>query len=109
VLVAADDVVDQRVDVRAVVGALLLTELLLLDLGRREEHAPSSVGDGSWAIVARRFEMRQVASWDHPMELIERGARGVARGPRRSTRAHPAGPTRRELDVLAKLGRRLAL
>ena len=32
--------------------------------------------------------------------LRERGARGLARGPRRSTREHPAGLTRRELDVL---------
>ena len=54
VLVAADDVVEQGVDILALVGALLLTELLLLDLGRREEHAPSSVGGlGLGAIVAR--------------------------------------------------------
>jgi DNA-binding CsgD family transcriptional regulator len=32
--------------------------------------------------------------------LRERGARGLARGPRRATREHPAGLTRRELDVL---------
>jgi ATP/maltotriose-dependent transcriptional regulator MalT len=39
------------------------------------------------AIVARR--------------LHERGARGVARGPRRSTKANPANLTTRELEVLA--------
>jgi DNA-binding CsgD family transcriptional regulator/tetratricopeptide (TPR) repeat protein len=39
------------------------------------------------AIVARR--------------LRERGARGLPRGPRRSTRQSPAGLTQRELDVLA--------
>src|SRR5215210_511069 len=33
--------------------------------------------------------------------LRERGARGLSRGPRRATQAHPAGLTRRELDVLA--------
>jgi DNA-binding CsgD family transcriptional regulator len=32
--------------------------------------------------------------------LRERGARGVARGPRRATTAHPAGLTRREREVL---------
>jgi DNA-binding CsgD family transcriptional regulator len=32
--------------------------------------------------------------------LRERGARGLARGPRRATREHPAGLTRRELEVL---------
>jgi DNA-binding CsgD family transcriptional regulator/tetratricopeptide (TPR) repeat protein len=41
------------------------------------------------AIVARR--------------LRERGARGVPRGPRRQTRANPAGLTGRELEVLALL------
>jgi DNA-binding CsgD family transcriptional regulator/tetratricopeptide (TPR) repeat protein len=35
--------------------------------------------------------------------LRERGARGVARGPRAATREHPAGLTRRELDVLELL------
>jgi ATP/maltotriose-dependent transcriptional regulator MalT len=42
------------------------------------------------AIVARR--------------LRERGARGIARGPRAATREHPAGLTRRELEVLDLLG-----
>jgi DNA-binding CsgD family transcriptional regulator len=32
--------------------------------------------------------------------LRERGARGLARGPRQTTREHPAGLTRRERDVL---------
>ena len=32
--------------------------------------------------------------------LRERGARGLARGPHRATKEHPAGLTRRELDVL---------
>jgi DNA-binding CsgD family transcriptional regulator len=32
--------------------------------------------------------------------LRERGARGLARGPRRATKEHPAGLTRRELEVL---------
>jgi DNA-binding CsgD family transcriptional regulator len=41
------------------------------------------------AIVARR--------------LRERGARGIPRGPRRQTRANPAGLTARELEVLALL------
>ena len=35
--------------------------------------------------------------------LRERGARGVARGPRAATREHPSGLTRRELDVLELL------
>ena len=35
--------------------------------------------------------------------LRERGARGVPRGPRRQTRANPAGLTGRELEVLALL------
>jgi DNA-binding NarL/FixJ family response regulator len=35
--------------------------------------------------------------------LRERGVRGVARGPRRTTRDHPAGLTRRELEVLGSL------
>ncbi len=35
--------------------------------------------------------------------LRERGERGLPRGPRRTTRANPAGLTRRELDVLALL------
>jgi DNA-binding CsgD family transcriptional regulator/tetratricopeptide (TPR) repeat protein len=42
------------------------------------------------AIVARR--------------LRDRGARGVARGPRAATREHPAGLTSRELEVLNLLG-----
>lgn len=42
------------------------------------------------AIVARR--------------LRERGVRGVARGPQASTQAHPAGLTRRELEVLDLVG-----
>jgi DNA-binding CsgD family transcriptional regulator/tetratricopeptide (TPR) repeat protein len=42
------------------------------------------------AIVARR--------------LRQRGARGVARGPRAATREHPAGLTPRELEVLNLLG-----
>jgi DNA-binding CsgD family transcriptional regulator/tetratricopeptide (TPR) repeat protein len=33
-------------------------------------------------------------------KLRERGARGLARGPRPATREHPAGLTRRELEVL---------
>jgi DNA-binding CsgD family transcriptional regulator len=33
-------------------------------------------------------------------KLRQRGARGLARGPRRETREHPAGLTRRELEVL---------
>ncbi len=36
--------------------------------------------------------------------LRERGARGVARGPRAATREHPAGLTPRELEVLNLLG-----
>jgi DNA-binding CsgD family transcriptional regulator/tetratricopeptide (TPR) repeat protein len=36
--------------------------------------------------------------------LRERGATGIARGPRSETRSHPAGLTRRELDVLDLLG-----
>ena len=42
------------------------------------------------ALVSRRLRLR--------------GARGIARGPRPATRAHPAGLTRRELDVLELLG-----
>jgi DNA-binding NarL/FixJ family response regulator len=34
-------------------------------------------------------------------KLRVRGVRDIARGPRRATRAHPAGLTARELDVLA--------
>jgi DNA-binding NarL/FixJ family response regulator len=40
-------------------------------------------------------------------KLRERGVRGVARGPRPSTRANPAGLTARELEVLALLARGL--
>jgi DNA-binding CsgD family transcriptional regulator/tetratricopeptide (TPR) repeat protein len=36
--------------------------------------------------------------------LRERGATGIARGPRPQTQSHPAGLTRRELDVLDLLG-----
>jgi DNA-binding CsgD family transcriptional regulator len=36
--------------------------------------------------------------------LRERGARGLARGPRAATREHPAGLTRRELEVLDLVG-----
>jgi DNA-binding CsgD family transcriptional regulator/tetratricopeptide (TPR) repeat protein len=36
--------------------------------------------------------------------LRERGATGIARGPRPETQAHPAGLTRRELEVLNLLG-----
>jgi DNA-binding CsgD family transcriptional regulator/tetratricopeptide (TPR) repeat protein len=45
------------------------------------------------AVVARR--------------LRARGVRGLARGPRTSTRDNPAGLTRRELEVLALLGQNL--
>ena len=37
-------------------------------------------------------------------KLRERGVRGVARGPKAATRAHPAGLTRRELEVLDLVG-----
>ena len=91
-LVAADDVVEQGVDVLALVGALLLTELLLLDLGRREEHAPSSVGGlGLRAIVARRFvNLARPRRSISRMELIERGR--LARRSRRASRTPLAGP-----------------
>ena len=46
------------------------------------------------AVVARR--------------LRERGVRGVARGPRATTRSNPANLTERELEVLALLSRNLA-
>jgi len=49
-----------------------------------------------------RFESlhaRPAAVWI-ARRLRERGARGVARGPRASTRAHPAGLTAREVEVL---------
>jgi DNA-binding CsgD family transcriptional regulator len=36
--------------------------------------------------------------------LRERGVRSIPRGPRRATSEHPAGLTRRELDVLALVG-----
>jgi DNA-binding CsgD family transcriptional regulator len=36
--------------------------------------------------------------------MVRRGIRGLPRGPRRSTRANPAGLTNREMDVLSLLG-----
>ena len=59
------------------------------DLRRAHERLLALGARPAAAIVARR--------------LRERGVRGVARGPRRATRDHPAGLTRRELDVLASL------
>jgi ATP/maltotriose-dependent transcriptional regulator MalT len=40
--------------------------------------------------------------------LVRRGVRGVPRGPRRSTRANPAGLTNREMEVLALLAEGLS-
>ncbi len=40
-------------------------------------------------------------------QLRNLGARGIARGPRRSTRENPAGLTRREMDVLELLAKGL--
>jgi DNA-binding CsgD family transcriptional regulator len=57
------------------------------DLRRSHERLLALGARPAAAIVARR--------------LRERGARGLARGPRRTTQEHPAGLTRRELDVLA--------
>jgi DNA-binding CsgD family transcriptional regulator len=59
------------------------------DLRRSLEIFQSLGARPAAAIVARR--------------LRERGARGVARGPRTATKANPAGLTRRELEVLALL------
>jgi DNA-binding CsgD family transcriptional regulator/tetratricopeptide (TPR) repeat protein len=56
------------------------------DLRRAHETFLSLGAQPMAAIVARR--------------LRDRGARGVARGPRATTREHPAGLTKRELDVL---------
>jgi DNA-binding CsgD family transcriptional regulator/tetratricopeptide (TPR) repeat protein len=54
---------------------------------RRSHERLLALGAGAAAgIVARR--------------LRERGARGLARGPRQATKEHPAGLTRRERDVL---------
>ena len=46
-----------------------------------------------------RLGARPAAAWI-ARKLRDRGVRGVARGPRVSTRAHPAGLTRREQEVL---------
>ena len=59
------------------------------DLRRAHERLRALEARPAAAIVARR--------------LRERGARGVARGPRPTTRDHPAGLTRRELEVLRSL------
>jgi DNA-binding NarL/FixJ family response regulator len=59
------------------------------DLRRAHERLLALGARPAAAIVARR--------------LRERGIRGVARGPRPATREHPAGLTRRELDVLESL------
>jgi DNA-binding CsgD family transcriptional regulator/tetratricopeptide (TPR) repeat protein len=56
------------------------------DLRRSHEALLALGARPAAAIVARR--------------LHERGARGLARGPRSETRGHPAGLTTRELDVL---------
>jgi DNA-binding CsgD family transcriptional regulator len=56
------------------------------DLRRAHEGFLSLGAQPMAAFVARR--------------LRERGARGIARGPRTTTREHPAGLTKRELDVL---------
>lgn len=54
---------------------------------RRSHERLIALGAGAAAaVVARR--------------LRERGARGLARGPRQATKEHPAGLTRRERDVL---------
>jgi DNA-binding CsgD family transcriptional regulator len=57
------------------------------DLRRSHERLLALGSRPAAAIVARR--------------LRERGARGLARGPHRTTQEHPAGLTRRERDVLA--------
>jgi DNA-binding CsgD family transcriptional regulator/tetratricopeptide (TPR) repeat protein len=59
------------------------------DLRRSHERLLALGARPAGAIVARR--------------LRERGARGIARGPREATRAHPAGLTPREREVLALL------
>ena len=41
-------------------------------------------------------------------QLLRRGARGLARGPRRSTRANPAGLTNRQMEVLELLAEGLS-
>jgi DNA-binding CsgD family transcriptional regulator/tetratricopeptide (TPR) repeat protein len=59
------------------------------DLRRSHERLLALGARPAGAIVARR--------------LRERGARGIRRGPRDATRAHPAGLTQREREVLALL------
>jgi DNA-binding CsgD family transcriptional regulator len=56
------------------------------DLRRSHERLLALGARPAAGIVARR--------------LRERGARGLSRGPRRATQAHPAGLTHRELEVL---------
>jgi len=80
-------------EVWANLGCPYEAALALMDSGdepslRRSLEELQRLGAGAAAaIVARR--------------LRERGARGLARGPRRETRTNPAGLTRRELEVLA--------
>jgi DNA-binding NarL/FixJ family response regulator len=60
------------------------------DLRRSHETLLALGARPAAAIVARR--------------LRERGARDIPRGPRAATREHPAGLTRRELEVLELVG-----
>jgi DNA-binding CsgD family transcriptional regulator len=54
----------------------------------------------------QRLGARPAASWV-ARRLRARGARGLGRGPRATTRANPAGLTRRELEVLELVARGL--
>jgi DNA-binding CsgD family transcriptional regulator/tetratricopeptide (TPR) repeat protein len=68
-------------------------------------------GDSEDALRAAHAELERLGA--KPMAAVvarrlrDRGARGVARGPRRSTRANPAGLTTREAEVLALVARGL--
>lgn len=79
-----------------------------LRLGCPYEAAQAAAEQGSEAALRRAlsgFEAlgaAPAAAWT-ARRLRETGARAVPRGPRASTRANPAGLTRREMDVLALL------
>jgi DNA-binding CsgD family transcriptional regulator len=78
---------------------------LWTELGCPYEAALALGGGGDEAALRRglaelqRLGARPAASWV-AQRLRARGARGLRRGPRASTRANPASLTRRELEVL---------
>ena len=66
-----------------------------------------NLDDAHSALVSLRDLGAEPAATLVARRLRARGERGVARGPRASTRSNPAGLTRRELEVLAFVARGL--